>query len=485
MDPTEIIPNVAAIPEEKRLVRQAKAGNADAFVALYDSYSDDLYRYVFFRVLSDVAAEAIISQVFRHAWSHLDSYRKRDSSFAAWLYRIARNQVLVYYKVNLRSDAFDIRTMVAAADYRLNQEAQERSPGESWGNCLVLLTDDIEQSRLQTTAALIMREYLDYLHPRRPRQPSPTFNAYTRTWLIRYLQLHERRPKPSPIRDWATATYASLKSAFQPRAQQPGWLRLAPAYAMLLVALFITGTVQAQSALPGDPLYEWKRTSEQVWLSVSPDPVGTELALADRRLSELVAVENDPTRSQIALDGYVGVLDDLKATTGAHIPPRVADALGKHRPTLEAVALTNPQVSTFLAVANIPPTSVPTTAAVTASVPTATLWPTQVPATATAWPTQVPPTATPSATAVTPTATDTPTEVPPTATSTATEVPPSPTTIPTDTPVPPTEVPTETPAPTEVPTEVVPTPTEEVPSTVAPTPSAVVPEAGEIMLPGN
>src|SRR5512142_2936041 len=143
MKTNEPIPSVVAIPEEKRLARRARAGDADAFIELYDVYSDDLYRYIYFRVLSDVAAEAITSQVFRHAWDHLESQRKGGLSFAGWLYEIARNQVLIYYRVNLHSQEFEIRNLLAAADYRLNQEARDRLPGDAWSHHLRLLTGDI------------------------------------------------------------------------------------------------------------------------------------------------------------------------------------------------------------------------------------------------------------------------------------------------------------------------------------------------------
>ena len=502
MKSDEAIPNVDAIPEEARLVRRARSGDPDAFLALHDVYGDNLYRYVYFRVLSDVAAEAITSQVFRHAWDHIEGFRlKRNGPcFVDWLYEIARNQVLIYYKVNLRSDSFDTRSLLAAADYRLNQEAREWSPGEAWGNHLRLLTGNIEQSRLQATAAMIMREYLDYLNPRTTRRPSPTFNAYTRTWLMRYLRLHEHQPKPSPIQQLAVATeefatraYSRANAAVKslaPRLPRPTFrlprpvfgsmpmsLRMAPAYAVVVAALLITGTAKAQSALPGDPLYGWKRTSEQVWLTVSPDPVGTELVLADRRLNEWIAVEHDPARSAIARSDYMSALVSLNAANDMHTHALIVPLLEAHRAKLKASGLASQPLLTYLQVAvNTVSTTSQGSAVITALLATATQHPTNVPPTAAAGPTQVivaptqvPPTATASATLVPPTAT----AVPPTATvivPTATEVPP------TDTPVPPTEVPTDTPVPpTDTPMPPTDTPVPPTDTPVPPTDTPVPP----------
>ena len=510
MQSDEIIPNVKAVPEENRLVRRAKAGDADAFMELFDVYADDLYRYAYFRVLSDVAAEAITSQVFRHAWDHLDAYRQRVSSFVAWIYEIARNQVIIYYKVNLRTNAFDTRSLLAAPDYRLNEEADAPAPGEAWGIHLRLLTGDIEQSRLQTTAALIMREYLDYLFPRRPRQPSPTFNAYTRAWLVRYVKLHARQPKISPIEEAISSSYATARAMLTSLLPQPGtaarlrarlralvpqpmnWSptprQLSPFYTVIIAAFLVTGTARAQTALPGDPLYGWKRTSEQVWLSVSPDPVGTEMVLADRRLSEWMAVENDPRRSATAQAAYVQALQSLNVTTDAQTHARVLPMLEAHQKALKNSGVTSGPVYTFLTVAvNAAPTTTVIEEAATAIVPAATERVSEPPAAAS----QPPPTDVPATVA------PPPTQVPPT----ETEVPPTNTPVPTATEAPPTDtpVPTETeepPTPTGVPpTEVAPTATEVPPTVVAPTPVVAptdipvvptdTPSAGSLLLPGG
>ena len=82
---------------EKDLVHRAKAGDPEAFTALYDAYLSHVYRYVFFRVADDQTAEDITSQVFLRAWEHLKRYRQ-DGSFLAWLYTIARNAVIDHYR---------------------------------------------------------------------------------------------------------------------------------------------------------------------------------------------------------------------------------------------------------------------------------------------------------------------------------------------------------------------------------------------------
>lgn len=465
MKPTnssDVIPHLEAIPEERRLVRRARAGDPDAFVQLYDAYGDDVYRYVYFRVMSDVAAEGITSHVFRYAWEHLQGKQSKNRTFVAWIYQIARYQVLLYYKANLRTRAFDIGFLSVAADYGLTQDAQDHFNIEAWTHHLRLLAADGNQSRLQETAALVMSKYLDYISPRRVLRPSPTFNAYTRGWLPRYLETHARSPRRSPMIQRITSAYGELarsaRSLIHPPEIPRAFQRMSVVYAILVAAFLVTGTARAQSALPGDALYAWKRTSEQAWLSVSPDPVGTEIILADRRLEEWIAVGNDPARNAGALADYSSAISYLNTTSAdAESRTRLKAMIEAHKERVQQSGLSSTQLNNYLtesANAMLAPTAteVSATAFVASATPTATellavdtAIPTEVAATATEVPTAVPPTATEVPTEVPPTATEIPTEVPPTATEVPTEVLPTATDVPTE--VPPTE--TEAPAPAD------------------------------------
>ncbi len=434
--------NLEAIPEEKRLVRQAKAGNAEAFLQLYDAYGDNLYRYIYFRVMSDVAAEVIIAHVFRYAWEHLESYQPSGSPFVAWIYKIARNQVIGYCKGNVKTRAFDLRFLAEAVDYGLNTEGQKLFNPESWRNHLRLLTADKQQTLLQIPTLQVVTRYLEYLHPGRAIKPSPTFNAYTRAWLTRYLRFHTYRVQ-KPATYWRTALI----------------------YAVLILALLVTGTAEAQSAMPGDMLYGWKRTSEQAWRSLSPDPVGTDIVLANRRLHEWIAVQKDAAHKANASNDYFEAVAKLQpAGAGeAEAQTRILPVLRAQRQVLNNAGISSTQLDNYLSTAANPtPGSPPTQVAITGVVPTGTGAPTKVAGPATAAPTESAPPATSVPTEVIPTSTEVPTEAIPTATAVPTQVIPTATAAPTEVIPPTTEVPTEVVQPaTAAPTQVAP------PATVA------------------
>jgi len=84
---------------QRQLINKAIDGDAKAFGELYEEYVDAIYRYIFFRVGSEVEAEDLTDEVFVRAWEALPEFRPSASySFSAWLYRIAHNLVVDSYR---------------------------------------------------------------------------------------------------------------------------------------------------------------------------------------------------------------------------------------------------------------------------------------------------------------------------------------------------------------------------------------------------
>ncbi len=83
---------------DQKLVEDAKA-NPDKFVALYDKYFDQIYRYVARRVNDQESAQDLVSQTFMDAFEHLKDYEWRGFPFSSWLYKIAHNNVLKWYRL--------------------------------------------------------------------------------------------------------------------------------------------------------------------------------------------------------------------------------------------------------------------------------------------------------------------------------------------------------------------------------------------------
>jgi RNA polymerase sigma-70 factor (ECF subfamily) len=104
-----------ALEKENLLVEEAKS-NPEKFAAIYDKYVDQIYRYVYRRVNDQAVAEDLVSQSFYDGLCHLKSYQFRGYPFSAWLYKIAHNNVLKWYRVNSRYQTVDLDEVAELKD---------------------------------------------------------------------------------------------------------------------------------------------------------------------------------------------------------------------------------------------------------------------------------------------------------------------------------------------------------------------------------
>jgi RNA polymerase sigma-70 factor (ECF subfamily) len=83
---------------EATLVRMAQQGDREMFASLYEAYNSRIYRYVYFRVSDEGLVEDITSDIFLKVWKNLNTYQGGQSAFMTWIYRIAHNTVIDYYR---------------------------------------------------------------------------------------------------------------------------------------------------------------------------------------------------------------------------------------------------------------------------------------------------------------------------------------------------------------------------------------------------
>jgi hypothetical protein len=152
-------------------------------------------------------------------------------------------------------------------------------------------------------------------------RPSAAFKARVRARLTQQMQAH---PRKSSLFNFAI-------------------MRLATNFAVILLILLGAGTTYAQSALPGDTLYKWKLVSENAWRAVSSDPVRTDLAIADRRMNELIAVGNNAQLYSQTLDAYLEVAARLKSEMTAENEALILQTLDSQLEVLKESGIPVPQ----------------------------------------------------------------------------------------------------------------------------------------------
>ena len=83
---------------EKDVVSRAIKGDGEAFAELYERHFDGIYRYIYLRLRDQSEAEDLTQEVFVKALEAIGSYKWRNLPFAPWLFRIAHNRVIDYFR---------------------------------------------------------------------------------------------------------------------------------------------------------------------------------------------------------------------------------------------------------------------------------------------------------------------------------------------------------------------------------------------------
>lgn len=71
-----------------------------AFTELYNLTIDEIFRFVMKRVGHRETAEDVTSDIFRKVFLHLKEYTPTKASFRTWMYRIATNAIVDYYRIH-------------------------------------------------------------------------------------------------------------------------------------------------------------------------------------------------------------------------------------------------------------------------------------------------------------------------------------------------------------------------------------------------
>ena len=154
--------------------------------------------------------------------------------------------------------------------------------------------------------------------------PDPAYKARARAQLSIYMQQNPQRKRISPI-FWRFAIVAMT----------------------MLVVFLATGTSFAQQALPGDRLYDWKLTSENIWRMTSSDQLGVDITLSNRRVGELVVVSGDQARQAQALENYEKLLVKFNNTKSERDRQRILPVLRVQHESLIKAGILIPELEPY------------------------------------------------------------------------------------------------------------------------------------------
>ncbi len=91
------------------LVNKARTGDKEALTKLYGIFREKIYRYVFFKCGNHADAEDITNEVFLRMIQSIANFRWKGIGFSSWLFKIASNLVIDYYRNKSRSNTESIK----------------------------------------------------------------------------------------------------------------------------------------------------------------------------------------------------------------------------------------------------------------------------------------------------------------------------------------------------------------------------------------
>lgn len=142
------VPNDDAIAlsnlSEKVLLEGAASFDERALGELYDRYEARIYSYIYRRTGNESLAEDLTAQVFLKMLEAIRSDKGWHSSFSGWLYRIAHNAVIDYYRQR------DRQQQVSLED-TLTTTASDHNP-------VVMAEASLDAQRLRTAIGRLTEE---------------------------------------------------------------------------------------------------------------------------------------------------------------------------------------------------------------------------------------------------------------------------------------------------------------------------------------
>ena len=122
----------------EKLVLSAKKGDPLSFGKLYDLFYTKIFRYVAYKVGNREDAEDITAEVFIRMLKSINSFSFQGHPFSSWLFRIARNMVVDYFRKNSRRKTAPLETAGSIQetesleiDYQLDLDIEMSNISES------------------------------------------------------------------------------------------------------------------------------------------------------------------------------------------------------------------------------------------------------------------------------------------------------------------------------------------------------------------
>ncbi|MFC1911793.1 sigma-70 family RNA polymerase sigma factor [Chloroflexota bacterium] len=109
---------------EESIIWRAKQHDQMALTQLYEENFDKIYRYIVLKIGEKTEAEDMTQQVFLKAFKNISSYKYQGLPFSSWLYRIAHNQIVDYFRKKSKRATVPLDESLTAGNSDPRQEVE-------------------------------------------------------------------------------------------------------------------------------------------------------------------------------------------------------------------------------------------------------------------------------------------------------------------------------------------------------------------------
>lgn len=127
---------------EQRLIQRAQTGDRQAFADLYERYQPAIYNYMYYRIDDPDCAEELTCEVFVRMVQNIQRYQNQGQPCLAWLYTIARNLRIDYYRQNGKAQMVDLEDRLPDQEKSLTETVEIHLKAECLKKVLPYLTED-------------------------------------------------------------------------------------------------------------------------------------------------------------------------------------------------------------------------------------------------------------------------------------------------------------------------------------------------------
>ncbi|MBC7868741.1 sigma-70 family RNA polymerase sigma factor [Candidatus Saccharibacteria bacterium] len=107
---------------------------------MYNSYADDIFRYLLVRVRDQALAEDLTADTFTKAWLHLESFDFEQAR--PWLYKIAKNTMTDHWRKK-RAVVTEVEVEVVSDAESIEEQLDKQASAETIKTALATLPEEM------------------------------------------------------------------------------------------------------------------------------------------------------------------------------------------------------------------------------------------------------------------------------------------------------------------------------------------------------